>query len=73
MSKKGRQYKRKFKVETVRLVTEDGSPMIEAARGLGLNQSVLQHWKKQFTADSANYFPGQGHLKPEAEVEVTLD
>jgi len=39
----------------------------QVSRDLGIGQNVLQRWKQQFTADPVQAFPGQGHLKPEAE------
>ena len=67
MARKRRQYKREFKVEAVKLVTEGGMTIAQAARDLDISQSVLQRWKKQFTADPVHAFPGQGHLKPDDE------
>ena len=67
MRKKRRQFTREFKVEAVKLTTEGGMTLAQAARDLDISQSVLQRWKKQFGADPAHAFPGQGHLKPEAD------
>ena len=67
MTKKHRQYTREFKVEAVKLVTEGGTTIAQAARDLDISQSVFQRWKSQFRSDPVQSFPGQGHLKPEAE------
>jgi len=67
LSKQRRQYTREFKVEAVKLVTEGGLTIAQTARDLGIGQSVLQRWKQQFGDDPDHAFPGQGHLKPEAE------
>lgn len=67
MSKKRRKYTREYKVEAVKLVTEGGQTIAQAARDLGLGANVLQRWKKQFTEDPVHSFPGQGHLKPDDE------
>ena len=58
---------REFKVEAMRLTTEGGLSIPQAARDLDISQSVLQRWKKQFTADPVHAFPGKGHLKPDDE------
>lgn len=67
MARKRRQYTREFKVEAVKLVTEGGLTIAQVARDLDISQSVLQRWKRQFATDPVYAFPGQGHLKPEAE------
>ncbi len=67
MARKRRQYTREFKVEAVKLVTDGGVSIAQAARDLDISQSVLQRWKRQFKSDPVHSFPGQGHLKPEAE------
>ena len=67
MRKKRRQFSREFKVEAVKLVTDGGVSIAQAAQDLDISQSVLQRWKKQFGADPAHAFPGKGNLKPEDE------
>jgi len=46
MGKKRRQYTQEFKDSAVKLVTEQGYQLSEAARNLGVNVSVLRRWKK---------------------------
>ncbi len=64
MSKR-RKYDRAFKVEAVKLVTERGTPLAEAARNLGIHENLLRKWKHQLVEDAAGAFPGTGHLKPQ--------
>ncbi len=65
-----RSYSREFKLEAVRLVRERGVPVAQAARDLDLFQNMLRKWVKDFAADPAQAFPGQGQMKPEqAEIE----
>ena len=65
-----RKHSREFKVEAVRLVRERGVTVAQAARDLGLNQTLLRRWVQQIVADPTQAFPGQGQQKPE-DVEIT--
>ena len=68
MSEKTRKsYSQEFKWEAVRLITEKGYSIVEASRNLGIEYSVLRRWKKQFTEDPQNAFPGKGRLKVDDE------
>ena len=60
-----RTFTREFKVEAVRLVRDRGVSVAQAARDLGVHENVIRKWVKDFEADPAQSFPGQGHMKPE--------
>ena len=62
-----RKYDREFKIEAVKLVTERGTSLAEAARNLGIHENLLRTWKKRYLADTKDSFPGKGHLKPQDE------
>ncbi len=62
-----RSFSREFKLEAVRLVTEGGLSVAQAARDLGVQESVLGRWRKQLAEDPAEAFPGKGHLKSQDE------
>ncbi|NPV54625.1 MAG: transposase [Firmicutes bacterium] len=62
-----RNYDRAFKLETVRLITEQGCSASSVARDLGIHESVLRRWVKKYQEDGEHSFPGKGHLKPEDE------
>ena len=65
-----RSFSREFKLEAVRLVRERGVSVAQAARDLDLHQNMLRNWVREFAADPAQAFPGQGQMKPEqAEIE----
>ena len=65
-----RSFSREFKVEAVRLVRERGVSVAQAARDLDLHQNMPRNWVREFGADPAQAFPGQGQMKPEqAEIE----
>jgi len=67
MAKKRRIFTREFKVEAVKLVTEKGYSVAEAARSLGIGQTLLHSWKLALENGGDEAFPGQG--KPPASEE----
>lgn len=67
MVNKRRSYSREFKIEAVSLITQGGLSISQAARDLGISQTVLGRWKRQFEADPEQAFPGRGNLKPQDE------
>lgn len=67
MGKLRKKYTREFKIEAVRLLTESNMTVAKASRDLGINPNVLARWKKEFTNNNSQAFPGSGHLKPEEE------
>ena len=58
-----RRYDRQFKIETVRLVVEEGRKAAEVARDLGIHVNLIYLWKKQLAEDSEEAFPDHGNLK----------
>lgn len=60
-----RNFTKEFKVEAVRLITEGGQSISKVARDLGIRDTMLGRWKKDWEQDAAVAFPGKGHLKPE--------
>jgi transposase len=67
MTKKRKTYSKQFKIDAVKLLTEQGYQITEAARNLGIHPGLLGRWKKQFETDNADSFPGKGHMTPEKE------
>jgi len=64
-----RSFSREFKLEAVKLVKERGVSVTQAAKDLGLSQSVLGRWVREANADPKQAFPGRGQMKPDdAEV-----
>ena len=47
MTQKRKNYTAEFKREAVRLVTEQGYSMSQAARNLDININMLRRWKHQ--------------------------
>ena len=60
-----KKYSREFKLEAVTLVNDRGVSIVQAARDLGLNHSMLRRWLKELDADPMQAFPGLGQMKPE--------
>ena len=67
MASKRRNYTREFKIEAVRLVTENGSSLREAAESLGVSQNSLRTWRKQLENEADNAFPGKGKVSSRDE------
>jgi transposase len=65
-----RKFTREFKVEAVKLIKERGVGYVQAARDLGVHQSVLRTWVKAFADDPQQSFPGHGQMKAE-QLEIT--
>ena len=51
-------YTREYKIEAVRLTTEGGIPVAQAARDLEINENTLHNWRRQFRQWGAG--PGAG-------------
>ncbi len=61
MTKQQKIYTREFKQEAVQLVKSSGTPMSQVARELGISDSALYHWCKQWEEQGEQAFPGSGH------------
>lgn len=57
-----RKYTKEFKLDAVRLVTEQGYKCAEAARNLGLNANMLGRWVQEYRDDEQQAFRGNGQL-----------
>ena len=67
-----RKFSREFKIEAVRLVTDRGVAVAQAARDLDVAESVLRRWMRELTAPSAAAFPGNGQMRADLAAIVTL-
>lgn len=57
-----RVFTEEFKRDAVRLAKERGNTS-QAARDLGVHESVLSRWKRQLDASPERPFPGQGNAQ----------
>jgi transposase len=58
-------YSREFKIEAVKLVTEQGMSRKQVARDLGIDVASLRGWIKQYSEAPEEAFPGKGHVRDE--------
>jgi transposase len=64
MPRTRRTYTPEFKSEAVKLVTEQGYSVAEAARSLGVSDNLIRNWKQAFHDQGTHAFPGRGKLSP---------
>ncbi len=69
MARQRRTYTSEFKIEAVKLITEKGLSVAEAARSLDLGETLLRSWKVAFHVQGDQAFPGNGRL-PAVEEEL---
>jgi transposase len=69
MARQRRSYTPEFKVEAVKLATEKGYSVAEAARSLDIGETLLRSWKQAFESQGDQAFPGHGNL-PAFEEEL---
>ena len=67
MPRPRRTYTPEFKAEAVKLVTEQGYSVAEAARSLGIRENLIRNWKRALQAKGDQAFPGQGKLPAAGE------
>lgn len=68
MKKKRRKYTQEFKEEAVKLITEQGYQIAEAARNLGVNENVLGRWKRDMERVGEESFGLQGGTVVQGEL-----
>src|SRR5665213_1850501 len=69
MAKPRRTFTPEFKAEAVKLVTERGYSIAEAARSLGVHDNQIRGWKLAFQDQGSKAFPGRGN-RPAIEEEL---
>ncbi len=62
-----RNFDRSFKVEAVRLITEEKRKVAEVARELDIDANLLHRWKRDLSEEGDGAFPGKGHQAAEQE------
>lgn len=69
MPKDQKVFTKEFKGEAVPLVQRSGKSQAQIARDLGIADSTLHHWCKEFAKAGEHAFPGSGH-PPASEEEL---
>ena len=64
---KRKRYTKEFKLDAVRLVTDQGYKCAEAARNLGINATMLNRWVQEYRNGENEAFRGNGTLTAEQE------
>ena len=62
-------YTREYKIEAVRLTTEGGIAVAQAARDLEINENTLHNWRRQFRQWGAGPGAGKDALSQAEEVQ----
>jgi transposase len=62
-------YTREFKLQAVRMITDQGLSLAEVARRLGVTEGTLRVWRAAAQEHGEAAFPGQGNPTP-AEDEL---
>ena len=58
-----RTFSREFKLEAVRLVTERGVAVAQAAKDLDVHENVLRKWVRELREEPQEAFPGNGNSR----------
>lgn len=67
MSEKRKSYDKEFKLSAVKMIIESEMSVREVSKDLGINESSLHKWKKDYLSDQQSAFSGKGRIKPEEE------
>jgi transposase len=62
-------YTREYKIEAVRMTTEGGIPVAQAARDLEINENTLHNWRRQFRQWGAAPNAGREALSQAEEIQ----
>ena len=62
-------YTREYKIEAVRMTTEGGIPVAQAARDLEINENTLHNWRRQFRQWGAAPNAGKEALTQAEEIQ----
>jgi transposase len=64
-----RTFSRDFKLEAVKLVTERGVAVAQAAKDLDVHENVLRKWVRELREEPQEAFPGNGMQKAQ-DIEI---
>ena len=64
MPRKRSTYTAEFKLQAVKMITDQKLAVAEVARRLDVGENLLRTWRKAFEARGGAAFPGHGHPTP---------
>ena len=64
MKKSRRKYDSEFKLQAMRMVSDDHKSCNAVEKALGIGQGLVSRWLHEAQQDPQNCFPGNGHTKP---------
>lgn len=68
-----KSFSKEFKLNAVRMITEQGHKASEVARDLGIHENLIYVWKRKYMEDQEESFPGKGKLKSRDEYVRSLE
>jgi transposase len=57
-------YTREFKIQAVRMISDQGLSLSEVARRLGVGVNCVRNWRNALRDDGLDAFPGHGQSTP---------
>jgi transposase len=57
-------YTREFKIQAVRMITDQGLSISEVARRLGVGVNCVRNWRNALRDEGPDAFPGRGQSTP---------
>jgi len=66
-SNKRKNYSKEFKLNAVRMVTEEGRRAAEVARDLGISENLIYNWKRAYLEEEQQAFRGKGKMTAKEE------
>ena len=57
-------YTREFKLQAIRMITDQGLSVAEVARKLGVGVNCLRNWRNAFREEGSDACPGHGVVSP---------
>lgn len=67
MARSRTTYTAEFKLQAVKMVTDQKLSVAEVARQLGIGENLLRTWKTAFLERGHDAFPGHGNLTPDQD------
>lgn len=64
MARTRKTYTAAFKLQAVKMLTDQHLSVAEVARHLGVTENCLREWRKAVNAQGEAAFPGHGQLSP---------